>query len=463
MEPSSSRSLSLVVVFLLLLSTVGVVNAKSNILWSWPLPSGFSVDTGTLLPDAPFVMANGVIAIGSAPCPQTPRLCSNYIDYPSTQAFWALDAGNGKVKWTIPLPNGSVIQPVAAQNNLFFAEYNGRTIALDSQTGRITWSIPMSNWLGDPLIAGNQIVVPGATQPGNWTNDDPTLTAYDSSTGNLKWSVHTAPIDNSWQIDVSSQAGYGGGTIFAAGEHVGTYQVNVLSAYDASSGLKKWTRQGFSYGSCPRYMNGIVFAKQSLVSLATPIAPVNLVALNATAGQTLWNKTIDYSWPGAGLPCPMLGKDRLFVLSNRKAYQVAPDLVALNPSDGRELWRHSFPCEQDPLNSSACRPVLWNHQAVGDSVLFASAGNLYGIETTSGNVTWSYGFTVDNWNPLAYIDGVLYALNTPNGRSPSIVAFGVTQTVVSEMPFNVAITILTVSVLGIEVITKRTNSRKLNR
>jgi outer membrane protein assembly factor BamB len=412
-------------------------------------------------------MADGVIALGSAPCPRGPWLCSKSTDYPSTQTFWALDANTGKVKWTIPLPNGSVIEPAAAQNNLFFAEYsdpNGqgttysRTLALDSQTGRIIWSIPRPNWMGDLLLAGNLIVVPDATQPGNWTNDDPTLTAYDSSTGSLKWTIHTAPIAN-------SPADYGGGMIFAVGGQVGTFQVNMLTAYDVSSGSRKWTRDGLSgiSNACPRYMKGIVLVEQYLENPATSIISVNLMALNATMGQTLWNKTIGYVWRGGLIACPMPGEDRLFVLSNRMAYQVLPDLVALNPSDGRELWRYSFPCEQDPLNHSACRPVLWNHQAVGDSVLFASAGTLYGIETASGNVTWLYDLTVDNWNPVAYVDGVLYALNTPNGWSSSLVAFAVTQTVVSEIPTNVAIVIFTLSLLSIEVLTKRTNPCRLRK
>lgn len=474
------RPLGLVVVFLLLMSTVEVVYAKTSILWSWPLPSGLSVDTGTLIPDAPFVMANGVIAIGSAPCPQWPWSCSKSVDYPSTQTFWALDANTGKAKWTIALSNGSVIRPVAAQNNLFFAEYIdpkgapafSKTLALDSQTGRIIWSIPRPNWMGDPFLAGNVIVMPDATQPGNWTNPDPTLTAYDPSTGSLKWRIHTAPIDDSWDTIVGDSAGYGGGAISVVGGPVGSFRSSILTAYDASSGLKKWTREGFSAwnGACPRYVNGVVFVKQSPENSTTPITPVNLVALNATGGRTLWNKTIGYSWSGSGtpgasvlFPCPMVGEDRVFVLSNRAAYQVLPDLVALDSADGHELWRYSFPCEQDPLNSSACRPVLWNYRAVGGSVLFASAGNLYGIETASGNVTWSYGFTVDNWNPLAYLDGVLYALNTPNGMYPSIVAIAVTQTVVSEMPSNVAIVIFATTLLSIEIITNRTNSRRRKR
>jgi len=76
---------------------------------------GLSEETGTLIPDRTYIIAKGVIALGSAPCPRHPGSypCSESSVYPSEQAFWALDANTGKEKWTIPLTNGSVIQPIA--------------------------------------------------------------------------------------------------------------------------------------------------------------------------------------------------------------------------------------------------------------------------------------------------------------------------------------------------------------
>jgi outer membrane protein assembly factor BamB len=205
-------------------------------------------------------------------------------------------------------------------------------------------------------------------------------------------------------------------------------------------------------------MNGIVFVKQALQSQAS-VETVNLIALNALSGQTVWNKTIGYSWAGSGtpgssvlFPCPMTSDSRLFVLSDKAPYQVLPDLVAINPADGRELWRHTFPCEQDPLNSTACRPESWNHQALSDSVLFMSAGFLYGIDTASGKTTWTYGVTADNWNPLAYVGGVLFALNTPNGFSPTLSAFAITQLTVAEMPSGAATWILGAVLLATQVL-----------
>lgn len=464
---------------------ISIVHAAPNVIWSQPLPAGFSEQTGTLIPDRPYVVAGGVVALGSAPCPQYPWGCSKTSDYPSQQSFWVLDANTGRVKWTIPLLNGSVIQPIAAGKYLL-AEYrdsklrignNGwtisKTLALDLQTGRIIWSIMRPNSSGEPLFSGNLVIEPDATNPGNWTNPDPTLTAYDASTGSLLWRIHTTPTDNSWGWDYShSSVGYGGGMIFTIGGLTGWPQspapsYSILTAYDASSGSKKWSREWFSSlggGACPRYMNGILFVKQPLDSTAS-INRVNLVALNATSSQTLWNKTIGYSWAGSGtpgssivFPCQIIGKESLFVMSNTAAYQILPDVVALNPTDGRELWRHSFPCEYDPLNTSSCRPVLWNHLAVSDSMVFMSAGLLYGIDTASGTTTWTYGVTADNWNPLAYVDGVLFAINNPNGFSPTLSALAIMKSAVPEMPLSVSGWVLAAALLGTHVI-KGLNSR----
>jgi len=463
---------------LIFLSMIGNVYATPSMIWSQPLPAGLSEETGTMIPDRTYVVANDVIALGSAPCPQHPGSypCSESSIYPSEQAFWALDANTGKAKWTIPLTNGSVIQPMGV-GKFLIAEYSdpnlraantgwliSKTLAVDIQTGRIVWTIIRPNSSGNPLFDGNLVVVPDETNPGNWTSPDPTLTAYDPVTGSLVWKIHTTPIDNSWGSDYPySSVGYGGGKLFVVGGLAGTFQTGIfLTAYDAGSGAKKWSRAWSSSlgGDCPRYMNGILFVKETPANTTFPVIPVNLVALNATNGQTLWNKTIGYSWTGSGTPgssvlypCQMVGRDRLFVFSD-KAYQMVPDLVALDPATGRELWRHSFPCEYDALDNLACEPVLWNHNAVSDSMLFMSAGLLYGIDAASGTTAWTYGVTADNWNPVAYAGGILFAMNTPNGFYPNLVAFSVAQMVVPEMPLGVAVWILAAVLLSIQILRK---------
>ena len=148
----------------------------------------------------------------------------------------------------------------------------------------------------------------------------------------------------------------------------------------------------------------------------------------------------------------MIGKDGIFMVTYHAAYPALPDLVAINPSNGSDLWRFTFPCEQDPLDPTACRSASWNHQTVSDSMIFVSAGLLYGINTGSGKITWSYGLTADNWNPLAYADGVLFALNTPNGFSPVLSALSIAQTPIPEISPSSAMWVLAATLLGAQTL-----------
>ena len=454
------------VCILLLLSMTGRVYGTPGVIWSWPLPSGLSVDTGTLTPDQTFVMSNGVIAIGSAPCPNTPWLCTKTEIYPSAQTFWALDASTGKVKWTTPLPNGSVIRPVAASQKLIFAAYTNpnqlsssalfKTLALDIQTGHVVWSIPRPNWNGDPLLAGSTIITPDEMNPRNWTNPDPTLTSYDSFTGGLRWRIHTAPV-------INYPAAFGGGIIFAEGGPAESYQTKTLTAYDVASGAQIWSKIVLSNG-CPSYMNGALFVTQSFDAQATRLN-LNLAALNASNGETLWNETIGHIWSGDWAACPIVGENHLFAITYPAAYPALPELLAINPVNGHEIWRRAFPCEQDPLDPTMCRQVLWSNEAFSSTMVFVAAGFLYGVDAGSGNIAWSYGFTADNWNPLGYQNGVLYALNRPNGLAPNLVALSLGQAVpeMSGSFASVTVLMVTLTLLSIHVLKRRSGASHARR
>jgi hypothetical protein len=91
-------------------------------------------------------------------------------------------------------------------------------------------------------------------------------------------------------------------------------------------------------------------------------------------------------------------------------------------------------------------------------MVFAAAGFLYSIDADSGNVAWSYGFTADNWNPLGFENGVLYALNTPNGLSPNLVALSLGQVPLPEMSGNITIVtalMVTLTLFTIQVLKER--------
>jgi outer membrane protein assembly factor BamB len=480
--PASLRRLFRTLLILIFLGSVASnVSAQTNLIWSHSLPTGLTEQTGTLNADSTLVVVDGVIALGTAPCPRI-WACPTSGQPLGPQTFWALDANTGHVKWTIPLANGSVIEPIAGYEKFVLAQYESvnaqgeqifTALALDSQTGRIIWSNP--NATG--VLAGNLILRSDVTTSNNWNNatiTDATLTAYDPMTGLLAWKIHTFPTYYSW--GTSWDYGYGAGILFTvAGKQ--TYPNTVLlSALNASTGAEMWVREGFASGSCPRYKNGIVFATQQFEGPTKFSSTERLVALDATTGLTLWNKTVSYSYygttqsyyganqGGAYLPsqCPIVGEDAVFAFSNKGYNQTIPDLVALSPTDGRELWRQPVPCEVDPIDLVTCRPALWSRQALSESMLFIASGYLNAIDQNSGKVVWSYGLTVDNWNPLLYQDGVLYTFNTPSGSTPpTIAAFEFTGSPIPEMPLNPAAEIQAIALLTIPLITRMSKPRKL--
>ena len=471
LQPTSLKCVwTLLLALMLLGSAASNVFAEPNVLWSHVLPNGLSEQTGTLNADSTFVMADGVIALGTAPCPAYWR-CPDSWHRPET--FWALDANTGRVRWTIPLANGSTIEPIAAQKLIFgqYARPNDqgsityRLLALDPQTGRIVWSIPGSGW----ALVGN-LILKSDENPDNWVITNATLSAYDLSNGMLRWKINTLPA--SYSLSSKWDFGYGAGILFTLGQTQLLYSQNtLLYALNASTGAVMWSRNGFSSGACPTYSEGKVFAAQLLQGSSSLSFTVNLVALNSTIGRTIWNRTIGYSyydtnWKGENpygtSPCPMIGKDLVLDYSIKGHDQLMPDLVAISSSDGRELWRRPVPCEADPLDLATCRPILWNHQAVSQSMIFMASGYLHAIDQNSGTEVWSYGLNVDNWNPLGYQNGVLYAYDTPNNvTSPSIAAFAFPELPVPEMPNTQATEILVATLLCTLIIIRMTDSSRL--
>lgn len=91
-------------------------------------------------------------------------------------------------------------------------------------------------------------------------------------------------------------------------------------------------------------------------------------------------------------------------------------------------------------------------------MIFLSSGYLRALDQNSGREVWNYGLTVDNWNPLAYQNGVLYALNTPNGVAPpTINALAFHELPVPEMPMNLLASILATTLTG-TILMRKTGS-----
>ena len=161
---------------------------------------------------------------------------------------YALDATNGDVLWTFdakvskahlaktccgPVNRGVALWQKTKDDQLqvFVGALDGRLVALDAKTGSVNWSVQTtpveSNYsvTGAPrVIKGNVIIGNGGAELGVRGY----ISAYDVTSGNLKWRFHTVPGDPSkaqenealekalpsWQGDYWYKQGGGGGTVW---------------------------------------------------------------------------------------------------------------------------------------------------------------------------------------------------------------------------------------------------------
>jgi outer membrane protein assembly factor BamB len=102
---------------------------------------------------------------------------------------YALNAADGSVLWTYHAAGAVKASPTLAGGTLYFGDYSGHVQAISEQTGRRLW---VSGSEGAPLGSGTfystAAVVYGRVFLGN---TDGRVYAYDASTGKLDWAVQT--------------------------------------------------------------------------------------------------------------------------------------------------------------------------------------------------------------------------------------------------------------------------------
>lgn len=373
---------------------------------------------------------------------------------PSQNITWyALNAGDGSLRWKMSLLNGTSLGMTATNGKLIYGTYFDDTqpsdkaqkvVAFDPLSQRIVWSVIEPKYSTGPVLFGNLVLTYRYNQG---------LAAYDASTGAFKWTLPKPATEMS--ASDYNQMSYGAGLIFQT--------TPGLVAYNASTGSVKWTKN--SPGYCARYTNGIALMDYPLANVTDA-----LLAVRAEDGSTIWNKTIPLLSGSQPLPygieqCPVAWNDHVFafifggeIAGNLLVSQELGAVVALNATDGRELWRQSFTC---PNAEPKCFDGKGPQIVLGDSVLFAyvpSNGTLYGFDAGSGKVVWSYPFGNDigGWpTEMDYVGGVLYALT-----SDHVIAFGNSAIAAPEMPVGFAAIVFTCSVLLLKAV-KRRRSKSL--
>ncbi|HEX9836850.1 MAG TPA: PQQ-binding-like beta-propeller repeat protein [Alphaproteobacteria bacterium] len=166
-----------------------------------------------------------------------------------------------------------------------------------------------------------------------------------------------------------------------------------LSAFDAESGRRLWRvsltpdheDEGLRGG-------GVAFAMGRLF-VSTGFAAV--VAVDPSDGKEIWRRQVS----GPMRAGPTVAGGRVFVVT------IANELHALSAEDGRDLWSHTGIAETAGLLGGASPAVD------GDVVVVAySSGELLAIRTDNGRVAWSESLSAlrrtDPVSSLAHIKGL---------------------------------------------------------
>jgi outer membrane protein assembly factor BamB len=361
---------------------------------------------------------------------------------PSQNITWyALNSDDGSLRWAMSLLNGTGLYMTATNGRLIYGTYVDdsqlsnrafKAIAFDPVNQRVVWSVDEPRDSGAPVLLGNLIVT---------YRYDQGLAAYDAPTGAFKWILPKASSEISSPDYTSDQISYGDGLIFHT-------TPPGFVAYNASTGVVKWTKN--SPGYCARYTSGVAFIDYPLANVTD-----SLLAVRAGDGSTIWNKTIPLFAGSQLLPylieqCPVAWNNRIFVYidggeiaGNLLVGQELGAVVALNATDGAELWRQSFMC---PSTDPKCFDGRVPQMVPGDSTLFAfnpSNQTLYEFDANSGKVLWIYPF--GDSNPprvIHYVDGVLYVVS--NDR---ITAFQKSGVAVPEIPTGDGTAVVIVSIV----------------
>jgi outer membrane protein assembly factor BamB len=298
----------------------------------------------------------------------------------------ALDRVSGAERWRVALPPavydgvamGFFAGPAVADGRVVVA--SDRVTALDLRTGRARWAAPPLGaddyFWGPPTVVGRLVLI-GSGSGSETPRSRGRLSAYDVWSGRLRWSTATVP-----------EGANGGGVIAPATVDLlrGRVYVTTGAPYAAVDGTNPGTASLLEL----RLRDGAVtWADQvhphdtrglDLNSAAVLLGPLafatvkdGVYAWDRVRRTRLWHTqlTPESAEPG-GASSPVDGPEfgplatdgrRLYALSNDSAREVAV-VAALDPRDGRVLWRTDVPGFAFAAPALA-GGVLWTATAAG--------------------------------------------------------------------------------------------------
>jgi outer membrane protein assembly factor BamB len=378
---------------------VGEASVSVDGAWSQfqagPENAGYSADaTGPTDPSLAWRFAT------CAPLRDSPPVVAGGSVYLGGDSLRAFDAASGEVEWEAD-DLVSPTAPVVAEDAVYFA---GRDLtAVDRTDGTVVWRDEReSDTLAhdSPTLADGTLYVPGAV-------DDPTLRAFDATTGEQRWELaldgefgpgvpavvgdRVFITDDGYRLvgvdtdGSSTQVIAGGpddtgvfsppavsdGTVYVGGME------GRLRAFDAASGEQRWAR-GVSGGGVPGppvVGDGRLYVVNS-----------GMVHALTTDGQTLWERpSEEFGLGQSDLGLPIRAGETLYVggFAGARADDGDPAgfVSALDVADGSERWTYTTRGYWDDSGNPDIQAGTFAPVAVADEAVFVAtgAGDLYAL------------------------------------------------------------------------------------
>ncbi|MEO7001828.1 MAG: PQQ-binding-like beta-propeller repeat protein [Ktedonobacterales bacterium] len=247
--------------------------------------------------------------------------------------------------------------------------YVGDLDVLDAATGALQWRHALQ---GD-LFNAPPLVANGVVYAAGYTS----LYAFDAQTGAARWTAHypSYPDPDPATLFMDSQDGQSLIVVNGAG----------VSRYDSASGAISWTKSlSITYPQSALVANGLIYAPVAPVSNDGHIlGTVVIVALNASNGKQVWSFPFNEKLQLAGT-----SDNTLFVTAGPAPIA----LLALNPRTGTLLWQRT-------LNASIMQ--FTGVQFYGSSVFCSTfTDQVFAFSATDGASLWSFTTSGSNINNL---------------------------------------------------------------
>jgi outer membrane protein assembly factor BamB len=238
------------------------------------------------------------------------------------------------------------------------------------------------------------------------------LVALNADTGKEIWSAHFAPAKYEGGGDSGTKENSGGdgprSTPAIDGNHVYVITSDLLIAcFDSASGKQIWKRDLIreNHGKNITWKNAASPLIEGNILLAAGGGPGEaLLGLNKENGQVIWKGEDDKITHASPILTTILGTRQAIFFTQK-------GLVAVQPQDGKVLWRHPFRFSV----STAASPVVY------ENIVYCSAG--YGVGssaielskdggTFSAKELWNLrGNDIANhWSTPVAKDGYLYGM-----------------------------------------------------